>query len=117
MPTKPRTPVKEKVVLESIRRIERRLAKIAAIKASDPVGDLIRLRKDASMILVDPANDASAIAEKLQPFAAEERRLIALEKRQRKVFHDVEEQVDLEMELGDLRDERYLINLRKRQSD
>ena len=104
--------VKEKVIRESIKRIEKRLKKINSILDADPLAEIIDGRKEASELITKyKGNYASRTFSKLfDALAKKEKEQFELHKYQTKNYSKLlTEKSGLSFELGDLNNELYLV--------
>jgi len=106
--------IKIQVINESIRRIEKRVAKIKCIIYANPLGGIIECRKKANEIIIRHKGDYPTIAKQIDQLAKEEKRLFALSKKQKDTNKLIQEQVKLESELSELNNELWLIDMKAR---
>lgn len=106
--------IKEKVINESIKRIEKRLSVIEEIMEANPLSEICEGRIKAQAILKENKGDYAKISKLMEPLAAREKELFKLAKLQSEnTFKRIDEKVQLESELYDLRMEKYHIDQRK----
>ena len=100
---------KEKVIRESIKRVTKRLEKIKALSAANPLSEICDVRAKAQEILTKHKGDNDKIMELISPLADKEKKLFALAKRQssKEGRKWIDEQVKLEVELHELNNELY----------
>jgi intein/homing endonuclease len=106
---------KEKVINESIIRVEKSLKELKKINEATPLLDLIKIREEAQKLLDDnktiqqrTSNDFIA---KIDLLSKKEKRCIKLAKELtgQKMLDLMDEQIKLEFELRDLNNEKYYI--------
>ena len=108
--------IEEKIILQSINRIQKRVAKIDEFLTANPLSRVIEIRREAGEILVKHKNDYAKIAKLLEPLSKEERKMFALSKRQcapNVTSKMIDEKVALENELSNLQMRQYYIERRK----
>lgn len=90
-----------------IAKLEKRLAQIKAILDAKPASRLVEMRCEVAKIIEQCWPDQIAPTELLEPLVAEEKRLLALMKKQRNLIKLIDEQVRIEMEIGDLKNHLF----------
>ena len=105
--------VKEKVIRESIDRIEKRIKKIKHIVYANPLSDIISGRIEVLKILEDNKGDYAKIAKLIEPYAVSEKANFKLAKLQEGAGKLIDEQVEIENELYNLHAELYWIEKKK----
>ena len=104
---------KEKVVRESIKRIERRIKKIDDILNAEPLQEIINIRKEAQRLIksdLSPHEQVKKISE-LQKRETKQRNIFEMQ--QKKYTKLISEKGELTFELYDLKNELYLIERQK----
>lgn len=110
---------KEKVINESIIRIEKRLSEIAKIIDAKPISDLIAIRQEAQKLLEENTTiqqrTSNEFIAKIEILSKKEKRCIKLSKELtgQKMIDLMDEQIKLEFELRDLNNEKYYIERSK----
>jgi hypothetical protein len=110
---------KEKVINESIVRIEKRLKEIKKINEATPLLDLIDVREEAQKLLDEnktvKERTSDEFIAKIESLSKRERHCIKLAKENtgKRMFDLMDEQIRLESELNDLINERYYIEHKK----
>lgn len=106
--------IKEKVINESIKRIEKRLAEIDRIMGVNPLSEICEGRIKAQAILKENKGDYEKISKLIEPLADKEKELFKLAKTQSKnTLKFIDEKIALQGELGDLQNEKYFIDLKR----
>lgn len=109
-----RISTKEKVITASIKKIERRLKKITELTSARPLSRVCEIRTEAQAIFEKHKGDHATISELIEPLGKEEKRMLALAKRQiGNTGKLITEEVDLQMELADLNTELYWLKKRE----
>jgi hypothetical protein len=105
--------IKEKVINESIARIEKRLKEIKKINEATPILDLIKIREEA-VVLFDEnktveQRTSDEFLSKVKALAKKEKLCIKLAKEHtgQKMINLMDEEIALEFELLELKNERY----------
>lgn len=106
--------IKRRVVNETIKRIEKRVKYLKGIIYANPASEIIQCRIAARKILEEHKGDYKKIGELIDPLAKKEKKLFALSKKQEKSCDMIDEQVKLENELYELRNEIYFMDKRER---
>jgi len=108
---------KEKVIKESIERNTKRLNEIKTLLEANPLSRICELRMEAKKLLDEnkgiEKRTSSDFVAKIDKLAKEEKKMFALAKKQQNSSNLIDEQVKLEMELGDLNNELYFIERRR----
>jgi hypothetical protein len=110
---------KEKVINESIIRIEKRLTEIAKINDANPISDLIEIRQEAQKLLEENTTiqqrTSNEFIAKIEALSKKEKRCINLAKENtgQKMIDLMDERIKLEFELRDLNNEKYYIERSK----
>ena len=99
--------IKEKVIREAITRIEKRLVKVKGLLNANPLSEICDLRIKAQEIMKEHKGDYAKIGKLIEPLAKEEKRLFAVAKKQTDSNKLIDEQVKLQVELGELNNELY----------
>lgn len=107
---------KEKVIAESIKRIEREICKINDILDARPLLEIIRLQQEALTLVRGSKFGDKNVLKELDRMAAEEKKHRVIAKKQRNSVKLIERKVKLEMELSDLHSEQFFMNMRKKKS-
>tara|TARA_R110000850_G_scaffold263903_1_gene392801 strand:+ start:297 stop:632 length:336 start_codon:yes stop_codon:yes gene_type:complete len=102
--------IKEKVIKESIRRIENRSEKLNLMILSNPLADLIKTRWEAVEIIEKYKGDYKKIATLIAVLAKKEKKLFKFSESQSKNSNKwIDEKVKIDFELGQLKTELYYI--------
>ena len=110
---------KEKVINESIIRVENRLKEIKKINEATPLLDLIEIRKTAQTLLDEnktiQQRTSNEFIAKIEILSKKEKQCIKLAKENsgQKMLDLMDEQIKLEFELNDLKNEKYSIERSK----
>jgi len=105
--------VKEKVIRESIKRIENRIYNIDKILGSNPLSEICEGRIKAQNIMKDNKADYEKISKLISTLAKKEKDLFKLAKMQnRNTSKYIKEKVELESELSSLNHELHIMILR-----
>jgi len=111
---------KEKVINESILRIEKRLSEIREMNDARPLSDIIAIRQEAQALLQENTTieqrTSAAFLEKIEQLSRREQKAIKLAKELtgKRMIDLMNEQIKLEFELRDLNNEKYYIELRSK---
>ena len=108
--------IKEKVIRKAIAQIEKRLEKVKAVLDASPLSEICEIRIKAQEIMKKHKGDYGKIAELIEPLSEEEKRLFVLAKKKVNSSKLIDEQVRLQVELGDLNGELYYIERAKNES-
>jgi hypothetical protein len=106
---------REKIINESIIRIEKRLSEIAKINDANPISDLIAIREEAQKLLEENTTiqerTSNEFIAKIEILSKKEKRCIKLaeENTGQKMVDLMDERIKLEFELRDLNNEKYYI--------
>lgn len=107
---------KEKVVRASIKKASKRLNNINYILSATPLSDILQLSKKMKELLdkckTIEERTSDEFVEKIGKMAKEEKRLIALAKKQQNTNKLIEEAVRIKMELSELKTELWAIQRR-----
>lgn len=107
--------VKEKVILESIKRIEKRIPKLEELIFANPLSEILDLRIQASEILKKHKGDYIKMGALIEPLAAKEKRLFKAARSQTKNAGKwIHEQVDLQQQLYQLKNELFTCQARRK---
>lgn len=103
---------KEKVIRESLARIDKRAAVIRAIIDARPISVIIELRQKAIEIMETYKEDYSKIAAAIEPLGKEEKKQLAIFEKQKgtKLWDEL---AGLESEKQDLSGELVIIDMRR----
>lgn len=110
---------KEKVINESIFRIEQRLAEIEKINNANHIQSIINIREDAQQLLETNTTiqqrTSKAFVEQIEFLLKKEKHFIKLAKEMtgQKMIDLAKERVKLEIELIELKNEKYHIERKK----
>jgi hypothetical protein len=99
-----------KIIKEMMKALKRKIDRLNLIINANPAGELIQLRASASKALENMDFGSKELSEFLEAGAKEEKRLLALMKKQRKTGDLITEVVGLEFEWGQLNTELYCAN-------
>ena len=102
--------IKRKVINQTIKRIDKRINYIVALVYANPLSEICQGRIKAQKILDEHKGDYGKIAILLKPLAREEKRLFALAKKQKNSGDMIKEQVKLENERYDLKNELFIMD-------
>jgi hypothetical protein len=110
--------IKEKVIHDTIFRINKRILKIDGILDASPLIDIIELKKEAQILLKEhktvEQRTSIVFTDKLSQMAKKEKELFALAKYQSKnTLKLIQEKAKIQNELYDLSNELYWINQKK----
>lgn len=114
---------KEKVINESIIRVEKRLAEIKKILNATPLLDLIDVRREVQVLLEEnktiQQRTSNEFIAKIDNLAKKEKQCIKLAKELtgQKMIDLMDEEISLEVELSDLNNELYHIERIKSKSN
>jgi len=109
--------IKERVIREAMRRIEKRVKVIDELIYANPWSEIIELHSQAKKLLAEAGNDYASISKEMEQLAAAEKKQLALVKQQKKGAKLTEEQVRIESEHGELRSELFFMSQRGQLSD
>ena len=93
----------ERALKTEIAKLEKRLTQIKQIIDATPASRILELRREAAKIMEQHWPDHVATAKLIEPLAAEEKRMFAIAKKQKNLIKLIDEEVRIEMEIGDLR--------------
>lgn len=109
--------IKEQLIRQAISNIEKRLTKIIEIIDARPFSEICTLRIQGQKLLEEYKTNEQQMSkefmDQLHALATEETRLLKLAKKQKNIVKLIQERVNLQSELRDLKSEIYHINLRK----
>ncbi len=100
--------VKDKVIRQALKRIDRRLEKIQSILDEKPLSGIIKIRTEANQVITENKHGLNKIGELLESLSKEEKRLFAVAKKQRGT-QLIDEKVELEEESRQLKAELYYL--------
>jgi hypothetical protein len=108
---------KEQVVRESIAKVHMRLCEINNILDATPLIDIVNLRREAQDLLdKNPKFEqrvSNKMLDKIKEYSKKEKKLFAVAKvQQEKSIELLEEKAKLTVELGDLHNDLYFIELK-----
>ena len=106
---------KEKIIRASIKQIQKQIAEIDSVVNSNPLSDIIKLRQEAQTLLGQ--TDSKGLSnpefiEQINNMAQTERALFTLAEKQKDSSKLIDEKVELEFELRELKDELYYIEMK-----
>ena len=105
--------IKEKVINQSIKRIEKRSKKLNELIYANPVGGILDIRIKAQGLMEKHKGDYKKLGELMKPLALEEKRLKKLHEAQmRNGTKWAEELGKIDFEQGQLRNELYYMKQR-----
>jgi len=106
---------KIKVIKEAIKRINKRLPKINEFLTANPMARVFEIRREAQSIMEKHEGDHTQIIKLIKPLAEEEKKLMALAKRQcaSSSTKMIDEKVKLEVELMELNTELFYAEKRE----
>jgi myosin heavy subunit len=108
--------IKEKVIRQSIKKIETRLKKLQEIQDANPAVDLIDMRKEASDFLKknerSEQRSSSGFMKKIKEFSNREKQCWKMIERQKKWAEDSKEMAALTIEKEQLITELYYLDKR-----
>jgi len=84
-----------------LKKVEKRIAVVDQIMSANPLGRVIEIRKEASLILGNHKGNHDKIARLLKPLANEEKQMMSLSKKQLQPKW-IDEMVKLKSEEGNL---------------
>lgn len=108
--------IKEKVIRESIQRLEKEKEAIDLILDANPISDICQVRIDAQLLLETTQGDdrfSDQFISAMESLAKREKELFALAERHRNSSELIERKVEIEFELSDLNKELYYVNQSK----
>lgn len=105
---------KEKVINESIRKINKELIEIDEILNANPLSEIIQLRQKASELIKGDGWKDKKIQAEISKMAKKGKELFAVAEKQRKTNELIDRKVKSEMELSDLNSELYFLNYREK---
>lgn len=100
--------VKEKIIRQTLSKIDKRLSQIKELQDARPVSAIFELRQKAHEIMETYKGDYNKIAEAIEPLAKEEKKQRAIFEKQQGVKL-CDEQLKLESEKHDLMNELFFI--------
>ena len=108
---------KEKVINQSIGKVEKRLKEINFILEANPLSEICKIRQEAQKLLdenktVEQRTSDDFIA-KIEALSKREKEQFALAEKSKDSIKLIDEKVNLEFELSDLRNELYQIEHRR----
>ena len=108
---------KEKVINQSIGKVEKRLKEINFILEANPLSEICKIRQEAQKWLdenktVEQRTSDDFIA-KIEALSKREKEQFALAEKSKDSIKLIDEKVNLEFELSDLRNELYQIEHRR----
>lgn len=106
---------REKVIYESIKRVEERLKEIEYILNATPLKDICDIRMEADELLKGSRNENSKqysdyFINKIEELSKRESELFELAEKQKDSLALIDERVYLDRELRDLKNELFKIN-------
>lgn len=107
---------KEKVIRQSIGQVEKRLKEINLILDANPLSEICKIRQEAQKLLdenktVEQRTSNDFIA-KIEELSKREKEQFAIAEKSKYSIKFIDEKVNLEFELSDLRNELYYIERR-----
>lgn len=105
---------KEKIVRQAIAQAKKEVEKIKFLLSANPIGRICELWIEAQKILQQHGDDDATILRLISPLAEEEKKMLALAKKQKNTMALIDRQVELELELYELGREIYHIERRGR---
>jgi len=109
---------KEKVVKESIEKVEKRLKEIDSLLGSNPLSEICKIREEAQKLLDEnktvEERTSDEFLTRLKLLSKREKEQFALAQKTRDSVKLIDEKVKLEFELQDLKNELYHIERRGR---
>jgi hypothetical protein len=109
--------VKEKVIKESIKRIEKRLKEIEELQSKNPIRRICEIRMEAQTLFEENKGDKrfeSSFINKIEILSKEEQEMFKIAEKQKDSAKLIDEQVNLEIELGELKSELFYIERSKK---
>jgi|ERR1035437_3367434 hypothetical protein len=107
----------EKIIRKSIEKINKRLHDIDIILNATPLLDIIEIRKEAQDFLNDnPTIDqrtSEQALDKINELSKKEKKCFEIADKQKNTIQLLDEKVKLTMELGDLNNRLFFIEMRK----
>lgn len=104
---------KEKVIHRSIEQVEKRLKEVNLILDANPLSEICKIRQEAQKLLdenktVEQRTSDDFIA-KIEALSKREKEQFALAEKSKDSIKLIDEKVNLEFELSDLRNELYCV--------
>lgn len=109
--------VKEKIIDESIQRIEKRISEIDSIIFADPLSEIIELRQEAQKRLDEARENGTDSSDEFLAYikkcSKKEKELFKLAEKQQDTNKLLDEKSKLKSELSSLHSEKHYIEMRK----
>ena len=107
----------EKIIRKSIEKINKRLHDIDIILNTAPLLEIIEIRKEAQNFLdTNPTFDQRTSVQalnKIKKLSKKEKEMFEIADKQKNSVHLIDEKVKLTMELGDLKNRLFYIEMKK----
>jgi hypothetical protein len=107
----------EKIIRKSIIKINKRLHDINVILDAAPLLEIIEIRKEAQDFLIaNPTIDQRTSEQalyKMNELSKKEKEMFEIANKQKNSVHLIDEKVKLTMELGDLKNRLFYIEMKK----
>jgi hypothetical protein len=104
---------KEKIIHQSIEKIEKQLKEINYIIDANPLTEIIKIRQEAQKLLEEnktiEQRTSESFISKIEILSKREKEQFALAKKGKDTTKLIDEKIKLEFELSDLRNELYHI--------
>lgn len=97
----------ERALEAALAKLQKRLSAVKVIIEAKPASRIIELRREAGQIMEKNWPDHETIAKLLKPLQEEEKRMFALVKKQKNIIKLIDEEVKLEMEIGELKNQLF----------
>lgn len=101
--------IKEKIIRQAIKETEIEIKKINDILNTNPISDIIKLRRKTFEIAQKMDAGSKEVLEYLNGHSKKEKTLFRLAKKQQDSLALIDRKVKFSIELGDLKSELYLI--------
>lgn len=93
-----------------IAKLEKRVERLKAIIYASPATRILQIRREAAQIMEKHWPDHVTISKLLEPRQQEEKRMLAIAKKQKNSIKLIDEQVKIEFEIRDLKDKLFWEN-------
>lgn len=99
-----------RVLKAEIAKLEKRVERLEAIIYASPATRILEIRREAAQIMEKHWPDHVTVAKLIEPLRHEEKRMFAIVKKQKNSIKLIDEQVQIEFEIRDLRDKLFWEN-------
>jgi hypothetical protein len=90
-----------------IAKLEKRLERLKEVIDAEPMSRIFEIGRESAQIIEKHRDDYATIAKLLEPLKKEEKRMYALAKKQEKLAEMIDDQIDLEFEIRELKDRLF----------